>query len=172
MGFVTSGGSRLAPEKPGVCLSTDGGKFFYRSELPGLDDGDDASGMTCVSSDRCFVFSDKGYSGTHDFIFYTNNAQKGVASTWTAAKLPTMREKSVFNAIFFAPDGINGWAVGAVENISPLLLSTKDGGQTWKDSSASVRSVAPEAQLHSGYAFDANNVWLGGNHDTLLTTTK
>ncbi len=176
--YLSNGGSRAAPEAAGVCLSTDGGKRFYHANLPGVDESDlnneNLNGVTCISSNRCFVFSGSYYrrGDTHHFIDYTNDAQKGIASTWAAAKLPTMRDKSVISSIFFAPDGNNGWAVGSVDSSSPLMLTTKDGGLTWKDSSASVRAVAPDAQLHSGYALDANNVWLGGNKDTLLTTTK
>ena len=176
--YMSSGGIRVAPEKPGVCLSTDGGKLFYRSELAGLDDEDtnneNLNGVTCISSNTCFAFSGSYYrrSGTRSFIYYTTDAQKGVKSTWTSAKLPTMPDQSVINNIFFAPDGKNGWAVGAIANASPLLLNTTDGGLNWKNTSSSIRALAPNALLLSGYAFDANNVWLGGDKDTLLTTTK
>jgi hypothetical protein len=170
LAYTTSEGTRDEPEGVGICLSNDGGKRFYRANL-NLKEGNDPNGVTCISSDTCFTFSDRLFNGDTDYIYYTNDAQKLGTSTWTLAKLPTMREKTTINSIFFAPDRKNGWAVGGVANSSPLLLSTTDGGATWKDSSSSVRAVASDTVLHSGFALDANNVWLGGK-DVLLTTSK
>ncbi len=174
LAYPTSGGSRAAPDKEGVCLSSDGGKRFYRANLPDAQSGDDPYGVTCISSDKCFTFSNKGatFSGKTDFIYYTNDARKTAASTWKAAKLPTMRPDSRFNGIFFAPDGKNGWAVGQVGVSNPLLLSTVDGGETWKDVTATVRGLAPEAQLHTGFALNANTIWLGTHQGTVITSTK
>jgi hypothetical protein len=162
------------PEKAAVCLSSDGGKRFYRAELPGIKEQDHPIGVTCISSNTCFTFSNKKavFYGETDYIYYTNDAQKNVASTWKAAKLPTLRTDSSFNSIFFAPDGKNGWAVGQVGNNSPLLLSTVDGGETWRDISVSIRGLVPEGRLHSGFALDANNVWLGTNQGMVLTSAK
>ena len=172
--YTTSGGSRASPEKEGVCLSSDGGKRFYRASLPDAQDGDNPYGVTCITSDHCFAFSNKSavFRGKTDFIYFTNDARKTAASTWKAAKLPTMRPDSRFNAIFFAPDGKNGWAVGQVDVSNPLLLSTTDGGETWKDSTASVRALAPNAQLHSGFAVNASTVLLGTNQGSVITSAK
>ena len=172
--YTTSGGSRASPEKEGVCLSSDGGKRFYRASLPDAQDGDNPYGVTCISSDKCFAFSNKSavFRGKTDFIYFTSDARKTVASTWKAAKLPSMRPDSRFNAIFFAPDGKSGWAVGQVDVSNPLLLSTTDGGETWKDSTASVRGLAPNAQLHSGFALSASAVWLGTNQGAVITSAK
>ena len=172
--YTTSGGSRASPEKEGVCLSSDGGKRFYRAALPDAQDGDNPYGVTCITSDRCFAFSNKSavFRGKTDFIYVTSDARKTVASTWKAAKLPAMRPDSRFNAVFFAPDGKSGWAVGQVDVSNPLLLSTTDGGETWKDSTASVRGLAPNAQLHSGFALSASAVWLGTNQGTVITSAK
>ena len=172
--YTTSGGSRAAPDKEGVCLSSDGGKRFYRANLPDAQDGDNPYGVTCITGDRCFAFSNKAavFGGKTDFIYVTNDARKTVASTWKPAKLPTMRPDSRFNAIFFAPDGKSGWAVGQVDVSNPLLLSTTDSGETWKDSTASVRGLAPDAQLHSGFALSASAIWLGTNQGTVITSAK
>jgi hypothetical protein len=170
LAYTTSGGSQFKPEPVGICLSNDGGKRFYRANL-NLSDGDQAAGVTCISDNTCFTFSDRLFNGDTDYIYYTNDAQKLGASTWMLAKLPTIRERTTINSIFFAPDRKNGWAVGGVANSSPLLLSTTDGGATWKDSSSSVRAVASDTVLHSGFALDANNVWLGGK-DVLITSSK
>lgn len=172
LAYTTSDGTPDKPEGVGVCLSNDGGKRFYRADFKALSDGNNPSGVTCISSNKCFAFSDKGFSGDTDFIYYTNDAQKLATSTWTAAKLPDLEPESAFNGIFFTPNGLNGWAFGSVDRSSPLLLTTDDGGASWKDISSRVFDVVPNTVLHSGYAFDANNVWLGGSKDVLLTTAK
>ncbi len=174
LAYPTSGGSRAAPDKEGVCLSSDGGKRFYRANLPDAQSGDTPYGVTCISSEKCFTFSNKAavFYGKTDFIYLTTDARKTATSTWKAAKLPTMRPDSRFNGIFFAPDGKNGWAVGQVGVSNPLLLSTVDGGETWKDTTASVRGLAPDAQLHTGFALDANTIWLGTNQGIVITSSK
>ena len=174
LAYPTNGGSRASPDKEGVCLSSDGGKRFYRANLPDAQSGDTPYGVTCISSDKCFTFSNKAavFYGKTDFIYMTSDARKTAASTWKATKLPTMRPDSRFNSIFFAPDGKNGWAVGQVGVSNPLLLSTVDGGETWKDTTASVRGLAPDAQLHTGFALDANTIWLGTNQGTVVTSAK
>jgi hypothetical protein len=174
LAYPTNGGSRSSPDKEGVCLSSDGGKRFYRANLPDSQTGDTPYGVTCISSEKCFTFSNKAavFYGKTDFIYFTSDARKTAASTWKAAKLPTMRPDSRFNGIFFAPDGKNGWAVGQVGVSNPLLLGTTDGGETWKDVTASVRGLAPEAQLQTGFALDANTIWLGTNQGTVVTSAK
>jgi hypothetical protein len=161
-------GSRAADRssgKPGVCISNDGGKRFYQVTFAEVPEDQGPEGVTCISKDRCFA-----YSGIMNakFIYATSNASKGADSSWAPTKLPTLRDNAVIHSIFFAPDGTNGWAVGSVSNSSVLLWSSNDGGSSWKDVSASVRAVAPDVRFHSGYAFDATHVWLGGEKDTLL----
>lgn len=150
----------------GVCISTDGGKRFYVVPFKDVPSNQGPEGVTCISKDRCFA-----YSGILDakFIYASSNASRGVDSIWTPTKLPTLRDSTVFHNIFFTPDGKNGWAVGSIANSSPLLFSSTDAGETWRDVSASVRAVAPNARLHAGFAVDATHVWLGGENDTLLT---
>jgi hypothetical protein len=169
--LYTSGSSQRARDRSsgeaGVCISTDGGKRFHLIAFKGVRSDDGPAGVTCISSDRCFA-----YSGIRDtkFIYATSNASQGKDSSWAATKLPALKEASVINNIFFAPDGKHGWAVGSIASSSPLVLTSNDGGESWKDASASARAAAPNARLHSGFAVDATHIWLGGEKDTLLTT--
>ncbi len=161
-------------EKAAVCISTDGGKRFYRGELPGLGEQDHPLGLTCVSKDKCFAFNTKFTLSyvENDYLYYTTNAQQNPKSTWKAAKLPTLRDNSEFTFLFFTPDGKNGWLGGNVQKGAPLLLSSVDGGETWRDSTSSIRGIAGDEQIHSGFALDANTVWLGTNKGNVLTTAK
>jgi hypothetical protein len=165
-GFYTQRARDRSSGEAGVCISTDGGKRFHLIAFKDVRSDNGPAGVTCISSERCFA-----YSGIRDtkFIYATSNASKGKDSSWAATKLPTLRENSVINNIFFAPDGKHGWAVGSVASSSPLVFSSDDAGESWKDVSASARAVAPNARLHSGFAVDATHVWLGGEKDTLLT---
>jgi hypothetical protein len=166
-GFYTQRARDRSSGEAGVCISTNGGKTFHLIAFKGVRSDDGPAGVTCISSERCFA-----YSGIREtkFIYATSNASKGKDSSWAATKLPTLREASVINNIFFAPDGKHGWAVGSVASSSPLVFSSDDAGESWKDVSASARAVAPNARLHSGFAVDATHVWLGGEKDVLLTT--
>jgi hypothetical protein len=165
-GFYTQRARDRSSGEAGVCISTNGGKTFHLIAFKDVRSDDGPAGVTCISSERCFA-----YSGIRDtkFIYATGNASKGKDSSWAATKLPTLRENSVINNIFFAPDGKHGWAVGSVASSSPLVFSSDDGGESWKDVSASARAVAPNARFHSGFAVDATHVWLGGEKDMLLT---
>jgi hypothetical protein len=161
-------------EKAAVCISTDGGKRFYRGELPGLGSRDHPIGMTCTSPDKCFAFNSKVTMSyvENDFLYYTTNAQQNPKSVWKPAKLPTLREGSELTFLFFSPDGKNGWLGGNVEKSAPLLLSSNDGGETWRDSTASIRGLAADEQIHSGFALDASTIWLGTNKGTVITSAK
>ncbi len=153
----------------GVCLSTDGGKRYYRIVFKGIEDGAGPLGVTCTNSKRCYAYGGLNPEPESGFIFLTNDAQKGADSSWIKAKLPTLRENTIFYHMFFAPDGMNGWAVGKTGSSSALLFASTDGGATWKDSTSSIRALASDSRLHSGYAFDASHLWVGGEKGTLLT---
>jgi hypothetical protein len=161
-------------EKAAVCLSTDGGKRFYRGELPGLGAQDHPLGMTCIDKDKCFAFNSKVTLSyvENDYLYYTTNAQQNPKSVWKPAKLPTLRERTELTFLFFSPDGKNGWLGGNVEKSAPLLLSSNDGGETWRDSTASIRGLAADEQIHSGFALDASTIWLGTNKGTVITSAK
>ncbi len=157
-------------DSPGVCISTDGGKRFYHVEFKGLADDYGPLGVTCLNANKCFAFGGLDYAEDSAFIYVTSDAQKGVNSKWTPAKLPVLREATKFRSLSFAPDGVNGWAVGWSGSNETLLFQSSDGGNSWKDVTSTIRALAPEVRLHTVYAFDAAHVWIGGEQNTLLTT--
>jgi Photosynthesis system II assembly factor YCF48 len=154
---------------PGVCVSTDGGKRFSHVEFKGIEDDHGPLGVTCLNASKCFAYGGLDNAPDSAFVYFTADAQKGVNSSWTKAKLPTLREDTKFRSIGFAPDGMNGWLVGWSGSNDTLMFSSTDGGATWTDATSSVRALAPNARLHSVYAFDAAHVWIGGEQNTLLT---
>ncbi len=156
-------------DTPGVCISTDGGKRFYHVEFKGITDDHGPLGVTCVTASKCFAYGGLDNAADSAFVYFTTDAQKGVNSSWTKAKLPTLREDTKFRSIAFAPDGMNGWLAGWSEANTTSLFSSTDGGASWKDETSSVRALAPNSRLHSVYAFDAAHVWIGGEQNTLLT---
>jgi len=158
--------NQAGDDTPGVCISTDGGHLFYHVEFPGLDDQQGPLGLNCTSNDHCVAVGGRSYSAGSTYVFVTNNASQGAASTWTRATTPTFTDIMMLRYVFFAPDGLHGWTVG--ENSGPYMLATTDGGTTWTDATSMV-SALTTARLHTGYAFDATHVWIGGEHDTLLT---
>ena len=77
---------------------------------------------------------------------------------------------SLISAIFFAPDGVHGWAVGNLSR-KPLMLRTTDSGHSWTDVSAQVASIA-QSDLQSGFALDANKVWVVGRYGFVGMTSS
>lgn len=156
-------------DTPGVCISTDGGKRFYHVEFKGIGEDYGPLGVTCLNANKCWAYGGLDNAPESAFIYATNDAQKGANSSWTKSKLPSLREDTKFRSIGFAPDGVNGWAVGWSGSSDTLLFASTDGGMTWKDATSNIRALAPNARLHSVYAFDATHVWIGGEKNTLLT---
>src|SRR5690606_21807032 len=139
------------------CISTDKGRHFYFKELPEPDTDRSSPGpfgVTCVDKDNCFAFNGTQFQPT-SYIYYSTDATKGKASTWTKATIPAGFAESTditISAIFFAPDKVHGWAVGN-NSRKPLLMRTTDGGDSWADISAQVASLA-ESDLIGGFALD------------------
>jgi len=160
--------------KPGVCISTDRGKTFFQSPFAGLPDDTDNAGpmaVTCLDVNRCFAFNGLNFGGNAIYVYYTANASMGKASTWTRATLPAgLPSASTIDPrfLFFAPDGMHGWLAGANDG-GPMLLRTTDGGHSFTDVTGSVRAVTSE-RLHSGFALDADHIWVGGENGALLFT--
>ena len=70
-----------------------------------------------------------------------------------------------------SPDGQHVWLVGSTikSDARALLLKSSDGGKTWKDVSSKLAPLpAAAAKFHTGFALDANNIWIGGEHGGLL----
>lgn len=165
-GTVNQGGD----DTPGVCISTNGGRLFRHVEFPDIEMGSGPLGVTCTSADHCVAYGGLEFRPGSVFVFVTTDASAGAASTWTRATLPSLVADTRLRHAFFAPGGTRGWIVGAAGAGAPLLLATVDGGAAWSDETSMVRGLAPDVRLHSGYAFDATHIWIGGEHDVLLTT--
>lgn len=153
---------------PGVCLSVDGGASFHHVPFPEVEGDLGPIGVGCTSADHCFAYGGLQNSPESVYIYVTNDASAGVASTWTRATLPNLREDSRFRSVAFGEDDLTGWAVGAAGSSSPLVLRTADGGLTWTDATALVRALAPETRLHLVYVADDGAVWIGGENGLLL----
>jgi hypothetical protein len=44
------------------------------------------------------------------------------------------------------------------------------GGASWQDLTSSIRALVLETRLHTIYAFDAKNIWIGGEKGMVLTS--
>ena len=157
---------------PQVCVSTDGGKSFFPKVLPGV--ADDAlpfspAGVTFASATVGITFwANNIYPGI-GYIYRTEDAGK----TWKHIDLPSdIANKSIeLSSAFFAPDGTHGWIVGFDYDASlALVLDTADGGATWKTSTSDLAAKVSKAgggKLFTGFALDANHIWVGGEHGIL-----
>jgi len=170
MVYPSGARNQRGTDSPGVCISTDGGKRFSHVEFAGIGEDYGPLGVTCLNASKCLAYGGLDFAPESAFIYFTNDAQKGAASSWSKAKLPALRENTKFRHVFFAPGGVNGWALGWSGSGDALMLSTGDGGLSWKDATSSIRALAPGGRLHSGFAFDATHVWIGGEKGVLLTT--
>ena len=168
-----------AAPRPGVCISTDQGQHFYYAafnNLPGSVATDAASpgplGVNCVNKDTCYAFSGESNQAGTGYIYYSTNASQGVNSTWTLATMPSgfaTSDTIDLYDLFFAPGGTHGWAVGDNSH-APLLLRTTDSGHTWTDVSTSVAGLTGVADLYTGFALDADHIWVGGRYGFIAAT--
>ena len=157
-----------------MCISTDKGVTFYSVPLPGLPSPNDVSApgpiaVSCLDSDRCFAFNGVDSEANTFYVYYTTNASMAKASTWTRATVPAALAGSDEvdpHQMFFAPDGVHGWLVGTASSVA-MVLRTTDSGHTWTDVSGPVRAVTT-FKLAGGFALDADHVWVGGEHKTLI----
>jgi photosystem II stability/assembly factor-like uncharacterized protein len=165
-------GKGYGDDAAGVCRSTDGGYSFFPVDFPTPPAGaemnhpyviamanDDQKGVAARSSE---------YSPEMAYVYTTQNG----GETWTASTLPsTVNVAGSYATIaagFWAPDNQHVWLVGFIGNSTHgLVLKSSDAGATWTDLSDQMVGLA-DTKLHTGFALDAENIWLGGEDGTLL----
>jgi hypothetical protein len=155
---------------PQVCVSTNGGANFVRTELPGTNVA--PSGIVFpnpASPSTMIVYNAQTINApSANFIMRSTDAGK----TFTPVAIPASVPASIeFDDAFFAPDGLHGWILGFQEAADlGLALVTTDGGQTWTEDTTGLASVDPanEQRLRAGFALDATHVWIGGDNGVLF----
>jgi hypothetical protein len=163
---INQGGS----DPTGVCVSTDGAQNFRHVPFPDAtnEDHEGPKAVYCIDKDRCWAYNGRQFATDSVYVYYTTNASQGTSMTWTRAQLPSLPDVGVVpRHIFFAPDGQHGWLVGQLTSSSPLMLYTDDGGQSWENISGGVQAAVGGVRLHSGFAIDANRIFVGGESATL-----
>ncbi len=155
-------------DKPGVCISVDGGKEFRHVEFPNRAPEDGPYGVDCTSKDHCVAYAGKDVGNSDPAIWYTDDASKGAASTWTKATTPALADYTTFRHVAFAADGKQGWITGWPRDPKPLLFQTVDGGKTWTDATSKIRALAPDVRLHTVYVY-GSTTFVGGDKTLLVT---
>jgi hypothetical protein len=161
-----------ADQTPIVCVSKDSGKNFLPTALPGLpDDATDfaPNGVVFTSAKAGITFWANNVYPGEAYVYYTTNA----GTTWKAATLPTAKSHSIdFYSAFFAPDGTHGWITGFnYDSTTALLWKTSDGGVTWVASGGDLAAKTANSgipKLYTGFALDANHIWVGGDYGILM----
>jgi photosystem II stability/assembly factor-like uncharacterized protein len=158
----------------GVCRSNDGGKNFLPITFPNPPAGaagDEPTVILLTSVTHGIAANANDLVDASAFVYTTDDA----GATWTAASLPASVTAAGSHAAivtaFAAPDGQHIWLVGMtlVSSAQALLLKSSDGGKTWKDISAALAALpAAGNKMHTGFALDANNIWIGGDYGALL----
>src|SRR5262249_21672158 len=151
--------------------STDGGHTFFQRPFSGMPNAiaPGPIAVMCIDSDRCFAYNGLDFEAGTMYVYFTTNASHGVNSTWAPATIPdaiARADQADPRYMFFAPDDMHGWLVGS-NNAQAMVLRTTDGGHTWTDASGPVLS-ASDHKLATGFALDADHVWLGGDNGAFL----
>ena len=171
--YPAAGLNQLGSDAPGVCVSTDAGRTFRQVPFSGLDDQIGPRAVQCVDDDHCWAFGGTRFDEGSFYIYRTENASAGVDMVWEAANFPERLQnvQPVPTQITFTPDGQTGWLVGYLDN-KPLLLRSTDGGRSWSDISGPLVALLGRTKLHTIFALDADNIWVGGEHGALLSNGR
>jgi photosystem II stability/assembly factor-like uncharacterized protein len=157
-------------DRPGACVSLDGGNTFHYAELPS---GEVAyggpRGLRCNDAEHCWLFGDG--SATEPSYVYRSSGSLSAGVSWIRAMIPDGPERK-FRNIAFAPDHRHGWLVGSEAPDRGLLLKTEDGGATWSDNLVTANADFEGAELLSVFALDARNIWVGGASGLLLSNDR
>lgn len=161
---------------PQVCISSDGGRSFYPTTL---DVPDAATGFVPTG----VVFTSRMHGITW---FASSNADGGAyikrtvdgGVTWSDVALPAALAQQSYElqAAFFAPDGMHGWLAGYdADADAALLLATRDGGATWTLDDGGFAAAVEAAggdKLYSGFALDAERIWIGGARGLVIRSAR
>ena len=157
--------------QPEICISTDGGRSFYPRSLDVPESAIDfpATGVVFTSATTGITWFAQPTADGGNYIKRTTDG----GATWSAIALPAeVANKSIdLPAGFFAPDGQHGWLAGFdYDDTAALLLATSDGGVTWRvvPEVASAVEAAGGDKLFTGFALDADHVWIGGARGLLM----
>jgi photosystem II stability/assembly factor-like uncharacterized protein len=162
-------------EPPQICISRDGGRSFLPSPLDvgpqvapigvlfmGDQVGSEQVGITWYSN--TFAAADT----------YLRRTTDGGA-TWTEVAVPSELAGVRLNLrhLFFAPGNTVGWLVDYnLDTREPLLLKTRDGGATFEVLHSGLADALPDVRLQTGFALDADHIWVGGEQGGLAYSSS
>jgi hypothetical protein len=157
-----------------VCISRDGGASFFPHVLDVPADAVDfaPTGVLFTSDDVGIAWWGISLYEGAQYIRRTTDG----GDTWSDVAMPAaIASHGVeLRAGFFAPDGQHGWLAGYdYDTSSALLLKTTDGGASWAVSGGDLAakvSAAGGGKLWSGFALDADHIWVGGEHGVLMAS--
>jgi hypothetical protein len=169
------------PASQVICVSHDNGVTFAPSPLTvrGTTDNASAVGPTAVT----MVSDTVAFAAVSDFSAREGGTATIYKSTtsgdsWTASTMPAALSSKVIQiaAIFFAPGGTVGYAVGQNDtDDDALLLKTTDAGATWTvpAGAAALETGLDDVfgsfhRLFTGFALDDSHVWVGGDRSALF----
>lgn len=154
-------------DETSICVSTDGGRSFFPKPISAIHpdaQGYPPQGVIFTTENDGVAWYANYVAAGRQWIAHTTDG----GDTWDAVALPEeMADASVeLRNGFFAPDGQHGWIVGYDYDAQrALLLKTNDGGATWARSGGDLGEKVAQAggaKLHSGFALDADHIWVGG----------
>jgi hypothetical protein len=163
-----------------VCVSTTGGSSWTKVTPPNPPASPPTRRQILFMDDtHALFFGGDDLTGDTAFVYTTGDG----GQHWTASTIPAQGAQDVhqLDTAFFAPDHQTGWIVGkqSLDDATPppLLWKTTDGGKTWTDITTTSFTGTPIdpsgfSQLTTGFALDANHIWLGGHEGALYSNNN
>jgi len=158
----------------GVCRSTDSGANFLPIEFPNtptVGTGEEPYVLFMWDATHGIAAHANDYQDGGSYVYYTADA----GATWTAGTLPASINVTGAHAYlssgFGSSDGKALYLIGStiVSDAAVLLLKSVNGGADWTDISAKARALpAGAAKFHTGFAFDKDHIWIGGDYGSLM----